>query len=506
MIPYCRNLLEKELVEWHKWYLPQKSIEGKTVLDVGAGCLPRGHLILGATKDISEYQAAEPVFSSRGLSLVTETHARPYSGRLYDIKGHGLLPFSLTPEHPVLVARTHLSYKGELHKSARRVVDGLEWRRAKDIRPMVGHRGNGDCLVFPKLKLEAPVPDFPLEYGRSPPDRYGRVTVKLEEQMAELLGLYVAEGDSQSVVGLNFGSHEKELVEHAGSLAKSVFPYRVRTRVRGSSAIVQFGSTPLARFLHSNFGDRARTKRLPDWMLLAPRHILAPFLKGIWEGHGYYSTSMHKGHPIFSLGIRTSSIALAMGIQLALSKFDIFARINRSDRIGTGRFAGSSEIYDVRMSGVNPNINEVFGVFPRSGTGRITRRFGEDTANFYMPVRNVKTLEYKGTVFNLTTASNDYLVSNIIVHNCGETAFFYLKHGAKHVICVEPPGEALQMLKKNFGGDSRVTIVESSVDMIKSDIEGAELDAVFEIHFPVKFEKIAEGSDPHASIWRIKKK
>ena len=89
---------------------------------------------------------------------------------------------------------------------------------------------------------------------------------------------------------------------------------------------------------------------------------------------------------------------------------------------------------------------------------------------------------------------------------CGETAFFYLNHGAKHVICVEPPGEALQMLKKNFGGDSRVTVVESSVDMIKSDIEGAELDAVFEIHFPVKFKKIAEGSDPHASIWRISKK
>src|SRR6267378_6009496 len=68
MIPYCRNLLEKEIVEWHKWYLPQKSIEGKTVLDIGAGCLPKGHLILGATKDISEYQAAEPVFSSNGLS------------------------------------------------------------------------------------------------------------------------------------------------------------------------------------------------------------------------------------------------------------------------------------------------------------------------------------------------------------------------------------------------------------------------------------------------------
>ncbi len=91
----------------------------------------------------------------------------------------------------------------------------------------------------------------------------------------------------------------------------------------------------------------------------------------------------------------------------------------------------------------------------------------------------------------------------------GETAFFYLSHGAKHVICVEPPGEALRMLKQNFGTDPRVTIVESSVDMIKSDIEGSELDAVFEIHFPVEFKQIAWNSDPNApqaSIWRFEMK
>ncbi len=91
----------------------------------------------------------------------------------------------------------------------------------------------------------------------------------------------------------------------------------------------------------------------------------------------------------------------------------------------------------------------------------------------------------------------------------GETAFFYLSHGAKHVIAVEPPGEALQMLRKNFGGDPRVTIVESSVDLIKSDIEGSEQDAVFEIHFPVEFREISGQSDPtapFASIWRIEMK
>src|SRR6266487_1224904 len=63
----------------------------------------------------------------------------------------------------------------------------------------------------------------------------------------------------------------------------------------------------------------------------------------------------------------------------------------------------------------------------------------------------------------------------------GETAQFYLNHGAKHVVCVEPD---IALLLENFGRDSRITIVECAVDTIKADCEGGEVNIVVETHFP----------------------
>lgn len=63
----------------------------------------------------------------------------------------------------------------------------------------------------------------------------------------------------------------------------------------------------------------------------------------------------------------------------------------------------------------------------------------------------------------------------------GETAQYYLNHGASHVICIEPEAE---LLEQNFGRDRRVTVIPGKVDLIKIDCEGAERDMVVESHFP----------------------
>src|SRR6059036_536600 len=42
---------------------------------------------------------------------------------------------------------------------------------------------------------------------------------------------------------------------------------------------------------------------------------------------------------------------------------------------------------------------------------------------------------------------------------CGETAQFYLLHGAKHVIAIESETHFVDFLKHNFGEDPRVTIL-----------------------------------------------
>jgi predicted RNA methylase len=79
----------------------------------------------------------------------------------------------------------------------------------------------------------------------------------------------------------------------------------------------------------------------------------------------------------------------------------------------------------------------------------------------------------------------------------GETAQFALNHGAKHVICIEPNAD---LLYKNFGRDSRVTIIPMSVDCIKSDCEGAEKNMTAEIHFPFKIKVI----NPHFTNKRLR--
>src|SRR5689334_6249284 len=63
----------------------------------------------------------------------------------------------------------------------------------------------------------------------------------------------------------------------------------------------------------------------------------------------------------------------------------------------------------------------------------------------------------------------------------GETCQFFLNHGAKRVICIEPDAG---LLIQNFAGDPRVTIVPFRVDAIKSDCEGGERNMAIETHFP----------------------
>ncbi len=87
---------------------------------------------------------------------------------------------------------------------------------------------------------------------------------------------------------------------------------------------------------------------------------------------------------------------------------------------------------------------------------------------------------------------------------CGETAFLYLNHGAEKVICIEPEGEALECLKKNFSKDSRVVIVPAFLNSIRIDIEGYEEGLVMETHFPAVFKKLA--GDPVTTTWRVQRR
>lgn len=79
----------------------------------------------------------------------------------------------------------------------------------------------------------------------------------------------------------------------------------------------------------------------------------------------------------------------------------------------------------------------------------------------------------------------------------GETAQFYLNHGASHVICIEPDAN---LLYKNFGDDSRVTIIPVAVSGGKIDIEGWELNMIIETHNSYAIRKVFRFD---RTIWKI---
>lgn len=73
---------------------------------------------------------------------------------------------------------------------------------------------------------------------------------------------------------------------------------------------------------------------------------------------------------------------------------------------------------------------------------------------------------------------------------CGETARFYLEHGAKSVLSIESDPECFKNLQHNFKDEPRVIPLLFKVDHMKWDIEGGERDSLFMTHFPSKFQMI----------------
>ncbi len=85
---------------------------------------------------------------------------------------------------------------------------------------------------------------------------------------------------------------------------------------------------------------------------------------------------------------------------------------------------------------------------------------------------------------------------------CGETAFFYLNHGAERVIAVECDPEAVMLLRENFANDDRVTIIDARIDSIKTDVEGSERNMIIETHFPFKLIKV-KALTRNVTIWKL---
>ncbi len=381
-----------------------------------ACCVPPDTVILGDNKPISEYSVGNAVIGSTGHVGVTRTFTRRFEGDVVQIRGRGMLPLVVTPEHPILVMeRVMNGGKGTY-------TGRTTWKEAGDLTPAPRVRdgdrylypsGAHDCLVLPRVKGFVDAKEVELEEfanprglnivrgrGENPP-----LSLPLNADTAWLLGLYTAEGwtTKNHDVYLAFGHDEEDLVGRTSGLARSL-GYSPQVKVRETTTVVRFSSSILARALRAWCGHLALNKRIPDFILYhQDLTLLKSFIEGYLAGDGSKSTDPRG--PRYDRASTVSRV-LALQLQVAYARMGQFARLSMSHSRGpsliAGRFVQTHDAYSMTVITSERKCADVM--------------IGEDSIT--VPIREISRLPYAGPVHNLETTDSTYLASNAVVHNC----------------------------------------------------------------------------------------
>lgn len=398
-------------------------------------CVPPEQILLGDNKQICQYVENDVVVGKDGLQSVAKTFCRPYDGELVEIKGRGMLPFKVTPEHPILVVRGVIKW---ITAKNTRLVQHFEpeWKRAGEL--IEKHRLiEGDYLLMPKIKPTLDTTGFQLTSFRFAGAGKAHIEsndgyIPLNEDTAWLIGLYVAEGSTSRTQHSNINTptvsnitlHENEVMIRdrvkriVAELGFSSFLIR---QPPVKSVRIVISSRRLARLFDRLCGKGAMNKHIPDEILYhKDEKILKACLDGYMEGDGreqeIHQTQFTRSHHYKSKSAVTVSYVLAQQLQLAYGRLGIFASVIRDrkerDIIMCGRRIHQHNRYRIQFYDDSNSNN--------SNKKCSIALHGE---YYYVPINAISRHRYTGDVYNVATQDNTYLISNAVVHNCGEYGY-----------------------------------------------------------------------------------
>ena len=233
-------------------------------------------------------------------------------------------------------------------------------------------------------------------------DGLGAITV----DVAWMLGRWVGDGwVSRRPERNNAWSRVTICGSHAESdglgkeLSRLALPWN-RTRQR-TTDIFHVNRVGLAAFIVDNFGHGATGKRVPTWMLFAPKKIRQSFVDG------YMSADGHESRDGLRIQSATVSKELAVAMRLLLTSLDYYATVTFAPKTATAVI--EDRIVRQRPQWVvtahkcrdrRPKHRDADGYRWGRASGTVAR--GETV-----------------TVYNMTVADDHtYTVDGVIVHNC----------------------------------------------------------------------------------------
>lgn len=397
---------------------------------------------------IEDIKVGRRVLTHKGVyRTVTHVFKRRYSGDLCYVEPYNLLPVALTPQHPILAIKTkvcqfdtrtlckeicksvnkaycckpYLEYKSSWIPAGKLksrdivmsvfddkdyLIDWLDLSFLADA-PMEYHevikgRESGTSYKDIQFKLNvwpstaynwahggAPrntiiLRDNLLKHGSSP-SKSMPAGIKLTNEALRLIGLYLAEGCSNSnQLSFSFHKKEKDLINEVKSTMKRLFGLDCYEDIRRNSHKIVYSSVILARAFKILFGNDAYTKKIPNMLMrLSPekqRFIIDAY-------------AQEDGYKIDENTTTTTTASKT----LALQETQILLRL-----------------------GYLPVINmykEKYRVIWKNG---IKIRYGYLKDNkLFSPIRKIYKAHFEGHVYNLEVKTdNSYVTKSFIVHNC----------------------------------------------------------------------------------------
>jgi len=363
-------------------------------------CFPKGTPVLmgdGSYKDIECVKVNDKILNGK-IADVDNILTRYYKGDIFKVKAKFIPEFSCTGEHPIYIS--YLKYI-----SGKKYISFPMFKNAKDIIVYNSQNRCGDALVIPKKLLcsRDTFVDFSnytkgMKRCYKDADKQFLEPIKVNDELAELFGWYVAEGSrggyKRSCIAFSLNKSEKSYIERICYLVEKYFNRKPYIQIGNDNcASIKFGSKVLFKALPEMFGHNSHNKKIPDFIMFARDSVVNSFLDAYFKGDGT-STSNIRG----DVNVCSVSKQLIYQLQLLYMKVGKIVGMSSIDKTKGGFGGGKS----YRL---NWNIK------------RSTNQYIEDEDNYYLPIVKFKKEEFEGLVYNLST-SNDIYAMPFIVHNC----------------------------------------------------------------------------------------
>ncbi|MBI3413080.1 MAG: hypothetical protein HY051_03305 [Candidatus Aenigmarchaeota archaeon] len=186
--------------------------------------------------------------------------------------------------------------------------------------------------------------------------------IKIDEDLLWLLGLWIAEGNTQyksRAVRLRitceeeFCTRAKKIIEEKFSV-KSFIHTKKGQRARTLLVPSRLLCLIMKHCFGVSIGSKSSERNIPEWIFSLPKNKIMHFIKGFWDGDGYHAASRRDGRLLFA----TSSKKLAHDITMLLLRFGVIAAIARVKL--KNMKTSWNQPYRIEAAGLN--INEPLGL------------------------------------------------------------------------------------------------------------------------------------------------